>query len=56
MLDRASKLVALALYHLTIAVGIVVFPLAMVASRLGITFPYHRIVDSAGNRVDTTKQ
>lgn len=48
MESRAYRAVVLALYQLSILVGIVMLPLALVTRRLGVPLPIHRLVTRLG--------
>jgi hypothetical protein len=45
MLQRAALY---ALYQASIAVGIVLLPVALLLGRLGVTLPIHRVVERLG--------
>ena len=45
MESRLYQLVVFALYQLTLLVGIFMLPVALVARRLGVPLPVHRIVE-----------
>jgi hypothetical protein len=44
MIDRLTHAGVFALYQLTIALGIVMMPVALATKRLGMTLPVHRLV------------
>lgn len=48
MIDSAYRATLLALYQLSIALGIALLPLALAANRLGLTLPIHRVVERLG--------
>ena len=52
MIDRAHRATLFALYELSIALGIVMLPLAMAANRVGLRLPIHRIVDGLGSKYE----
>ena len=45
MIQRVYQGTLLALYQISLAVGILLMPLALVASRAGITLPIHRLIE-----------
>ncbi|WP_302080024.1 hypothetical protein [Salinibaculum rarum] len=48
-MTRISRAMLLALYQLTLLVGIALMPLALVTERLGIRLPVHRAVCRLGD-------
>ncbi|AUX07994.1 hypothetical protein AArcSl_0340 [Halalkaliarchaeum desulfuricum] len=44
MIERVRSAVMLAVHQLTVAVGIVLFPIALLANRIGLRFPLHRLL------------
>jgi hypothetical protein len=52
MIDRAHRATLFALYQLTIALGICMLPLALGANRVGLRFPFHRLVEGLGSRYE----
>lgn len=48
MIDPVERATLFALYHLSIALGIVLMPLALLARRAGVTLPVHRVIDRVG--------
>jgi hypothetical protein len=48
MIDRIKHAALFALYQTTVAFGIVLLPLAMALSKVGLTLPVHRAVESLG--------
>lgn len=44
MIEPINRTVLLLLYHLTIALGIILLPLAIIAKQGGFTLPIHRII------------
>ncbi|WP_254534682.1 hypothetical protein [Halomarina litorea] len=44
MFPRLRSLLLLALYQSCLFVGILLLPVALVARRVGIPFPFHRVV------------
>jgi hypothetical protein len=56
METRLSRTVALAAYQLTLLLGIVLFPIAVLASKLGVRLPIHRVIgwlDDVSERSDS---
>ncbi|WP_193767633.1 hypothetical protein [Halorientalis pallida] len=43
-----------ALYQLSLMLGIVLMPLALVTSRFGVTLPIHRMIDRLGAAYERT--
>ena len=48
MKTRAHRATLFALYQLTIALGIVVMPVALLARQAGLTVPVHRLIETVG--------
>lgn len=46
MIQTASRITALALYQLTVLLGIVLLPVALVARRVGLRLPVAPLLDS----------
>ena len=44
MVPNPHRLVVLALYQLTLAVGIVLLPIALVTRKIGISLPFDRVI------------
>ena len=55
MIDRAHRATLFALYQLSIALGILMLPVAMGANRLGLRLPVHRLVDGLGSRYEAAR-
>lgn len=55
MIERAYRATVLALYQVSLAVGIAMFPIALVASRAGVTLPVHRAIDRLGEAYDDAR-
>jgi len=53
-MERAYRATLLVLYQLTLLVGIVAMPLALVADRLGLGLPVHRAVERLGEKYEQT--
>lgn len=51
-LQRATVFV---LYQLSLLAGIVMLPVALLARRVGVTLPIHRVVDRFGSAYERTK-
>ncbi|WP_162991502.1 hypothetical protein [Halostella salina] len=45
MIQRVYRATLLALYQISLAVGILLMPLALVANRAGLTLPVHKLID-----------
>jgi len=45
MIDRLTKIATLTAYQTSLAVGIALLPMALLARQLGITLPIHRLVE-----------
>ena len=45
MIDRVTKLVLLTAYQSTLALGIALLPVAILARQVGITLPIHRLIE-----------
>lgn len=59
MFDRLTRPIVFAGYQLSLLVGIVLLPVALVIGRLGVTLPIHRLVQSfsrAYDRLDDVTQ
>lgn len=52
MIDRLSRAFLFGAYQLTIALGIILLPIALLIGRLGITLPVHRVVKSLGDALE----
>lgn len=48
MKERLSTLALFALYQLTVALGIVLLPVALLTRRAGFVLPIHRVVGRLG--------
>jgi hypothetical protein len=46
MIDRLKTATLFALYQMSIALGIVMLPLAVAFNKAGVTLPIHRVVDA----------
>lgn len=46
MIDRIKTATLFALYQMSIALGIVMLPLAVAFNMVGLTLPIHRVVDT----------
>lgn len=47
MIHAMHRTAAFALYQLTLALGILLMPVAICARRLGVRFPFQRAIDAA---------
>jgi len=48
MTQRVERLALFTLYQTTIAVGILLMPIALLARQAGVTLPIHRFVERSG--------
>lgn len=48
MIDAVQRASLFVLYQLSIAIGILLLPIALLARQGGITLPIHRVVDRLG--------
>lgn len=55
MLERITRPILLAGYQLSLLVGIVLLPLAVVIGRLGVTLPIHRLVETLAGALDRSE-
>jgi len=55
-MGRAYRVTLLALYQFTLAVGILLMPLALVTSRFGVRFPVNRVVRRLGQAYERTME
>jgi len=54
MIESASRLTVFALYQLTIVLGILLLPVALVARRLGVNLPIGELIDRLDAAYDQT--
>ncbi|WP_267639605.1 hypothetical protein [Haloarchaeobius amylolyticus] len=54
MIDRATQAALFALYQTSIALGIVLMPLALAMRRFGVSLPVHRLVERFGGAYEET--
>jgi len=54
MIDRIRSATLFALYQTTIAIGILLWPLAYALDRVGLKLPIHRVVKGLGEAVEST--
>jgi len=52
MLAQLRSFVLLALYQTTLLLGILLLPVALLARRVGVPFPFHRLVRRLGAAYD----
>ena len=45
MIDRLTSIATFAAYQTTVALGIALLPVAIMARRLGVTLPVHRLIE-----------
>lgn len=55
MIDALQRTTLLALYQLSIAIGIALLPIAILARQGGITIPIHRLVERIGQAYEQTQ-
>lgn len=55
MTSRVSHALLFALYQLSIALGIVLLPLALVARQAGVTLPVHKLLETVGDAYENTQ-
>lgn len=55
MIDALQRTTLFALYQLSIAIGIALLPLAILARQGGITIPVHRLVHRLGHAYEQTR-
>ncbi|MFP4590017.1 MAG: hypothetical protein ACLFMX_07315 [Halobacteriales archaeon] len=48
MLERVSRTLVFGAYQLSIALGILLLPAAIVSQRLGVPLPIHRVIRALG--------
>jgi len=53
-MERAYRVTLLVLYQLTLLVGIVALPFAVIARRVGVRLPVHRAVERLGEKYEQT--
>lgn len=46
MIDTAQRATTLALHQLTVVLGIVLLPIALLARRAGLRLPFHRAIET----------
>lgn len=52
MLERVFRIMLFGAYQVSIALGILLLPVAVVAGRLGIPLPVHRLLAALGSACD----
>lgn len=55
MFNRLQRFALFALYQTSIALGIVLLPVALLANQAGIRLPLHRLVERAGSAYANTR-
>lgn len=55
MPTRPDRIVLFALYQFSLLVGVLLFPVALAASRVGLRFPFHRVIDRLDAALDATE-
>ena len=56
MIDRLTKIATLTAYQTTLALGIALLPVAILARQLGITLPVHRLVQRTESAYEAQAQ
>ena len=56
MIEALERAALFALYQLSIALGIVLMPVALLASRGGIRLPIHRLVERVGDAYENASR
>jgi hypothetical protein len=51
-MERAYRATLLVLYQMTLLVGIVAMPIALLADRIGLGLPIHRAVERLGEKYE----
>ncbi len=54
MIESATRLTLFTLYQLTVALGIVMLPIAVLARRVGVTLPVRRAIDATERAYEQT--
>ena len=54
MIESASRFTVFALYQLTVLLGILMLPVALVARRLGVNLPMGELIDRLDSAYDRT--
>jgi hypothetical protein len=55
METRLARALALVAYQLTVLVGIVMFPLAVIVNKLGLRLPFDRVLEWLGRAAERTR-
>lgn len=55
MLDRLARPILFGAYQLSLLIGIVLLPLALLMGRLGLTLPVHRLIETLSRAYDRTR-
>ena len=53
MIDRLTKVTLLTVYQMSLMLGIAMVPVAIVARKVGITLPIHRLIKRTESAYDT---
>jgi len=54
MVPNPRRLIVLTLYQLSLVIGIVMFPLAVLTRKAGVPLPFHRVVSRLGEAYERT--
>lgn len=55
MTERLTRPVLFGAYQLSLLLGIVLLPVALVAGRLGVTLPIHRLINALSRAYDRSR-
>lgn len=55
MIDRLTKLALLTAYQSTLMVGIALLPVALLARKVGVTLPFHRLIQRTEDAYRSTR-
>lgn len=54
MIDSLQRITLFALYQFTVALGILLMPVALAARQAGVSLPIGRLIDAVGTAYDDT--
>lgn len=52
MIERITRPILFGAYQLSLLIGVVLLPLAVLIGRLGVTLPVHRLVEAVSRAYD----
>ncbi|MFB6081373.1 MAG: hypothetical protein ABEJ67_00995 [Halanaeroarchaeum sp.] len=55
MIDRLTTAAAFTAYQTTVALGITLLPVALLANRLGVRLPVHRLIERTESAYEATR-